>query len=60
MLESVNHALETIGAAGRNLRTTLGITHAALVCAVDRGAELIEEVDIARAVMQQLDTESAS
>ncbi len=48
------------GRAGRNLRTTLGITHAALVCAVDRGAELIEPADIARAAMQQLDAESAS
>jgi len=48
------------GRAGRNLRTTLGITHAALVCAVDRDAELIEAADVARAVMQQLDTGSAS
>ena len=39
---------------GRNLRTTLGITHAALVAAVDRGAELVEEHDVARAAVEQL------
>jgi Cdc6-like AAA superfamily ATPase len=39
---------------GRNLRTTLGIAHAALVAAVDRGAELIEEHDVARAAVEQL------
>lgn len=41
----------------RNLRTTLGIAHAALVAAVDRDAELIEEQDIARAAVAQLGTE---
>lgn len=40
----------------RNLRTTLGIAHAALVAAVDRGAELIEEQDVARAAVEQLGT----
>jgi enamine deaminase RidA (YjgF/YER057c/UK114 family) len=39
---------------GRNLRTTLGIAHAALVAAVDRGAELIGEQDVARAAVEQL------
>lgn len=39
---------------GRNLRTTLGIAHAALVSAVDRGADVIAEPDIARAVVEQL------
>jgi Cdc6-like AAA superfamily ATPase len=43
--------------AGRNLRTTLGIAHAALVAAVDRGAELIEEQDVARAAIEQLGAE---
>ena len=42
--------------AARNLRTTLGIAHAALVVAVDRGAELIEEQDVARAAVEQLGT----
>jgi hypothetical protein len=41
---------------GRNLRTTLGIAHAALVAAVDRGAELVEEQDVARAAVEQLGT----
>lgn len=41
---------------GRNLRTTLGIAHAALVAAVDRGAELVEEPDVARAAVEQLGT----
>jgi Cdc6-like AAA superfamily ATPase len=41
----------------RNLRTTLGIAHAALVAAVDRGADSIEEQDIARAAIEQLGTE---
>jgi Cdc6-like AAA superfamily ATPase len=40
----------------RNLRTTLGIAHAALVAAVDRGADSIEEQDIARAAIEQLGT----
>jgi enamine deaminase RidA (YjgF/YER057c/UK114 family) len=40
----------------RNLRTTLGIAHAALVSAVDRGAELIDEQDVARAAVEQLGT----
>jgi hypothetical protein len=39
---------------GRNLRTTLGIAHAALVAAVDRGAELVEQQDVARAAVEQL------
>jgi hypothetical protein len=39
---------------GRNLRTTLGIAHAALVAAVDRGAALVEEQDVARAAVEQL------
>jgi hypothetical protein len=39
---------------GRNLRTTLGIAHAALVAAVDRGAELVDEQDVARAAVEQL------
>ena len=38
----------------RNLRTTLGIAHAALVAAVDRGADSIEEQDVARAAIEQL------
>jgi Cdc6-like AAA superfamily ATPase len=42
---------------GRNLRTTLGIAHAALVAAVDRGADSIEEQDLARAAIEQLGTE---
>jgi Cdc6-like AAA superfamily ATPase len=41
---------------GRNLRTTLGIAHAALVAAVDRGAELVAEQDVARAAVEQLGT----
>ena len=41
---------------GRNLRTTLGIAHAALVAAVDRGAEFVEEQDVARAAVEQLGT----
>ena len=41
---------------GRNLRTTLGIAHAALVAAVDRGAELVTEHDVARAAVEQLGT----
>jgi hypothetical protein len=40
----------------RNLRTTLGIAHAALVAAVDRGADSIEEQDVARAAIEQLGT----
>ncbi len=40
----------------RNLRTTLGIAHAALVAAVDRGGEVIEEQDVARAGVEQLGT----
>lgn len=42
--------------AARNLRTTLGIAHAALVAAVDRGAELVEDQDVARAAVEQLGT----
>ena len=42
---------------GRNLRTTLGIAHAALVAAVDRDADLIEQQDVARAAVEQLGTE---
>jgi Cdc6-like AAA superfamily ATPase len=45
---------------GRNLRTTLGIAHASLVAAVDRGAELIEEQDVARAAIEQLGTAAAA
>lgn len=41
---------------GRNLRTTLGIAHAALVAAVDRDAQLIEAQDVARAAVEQLGT----
>jgi Cdc6-like AAA superfamily ATPase len=41
---------------GRNLRTTLGIAHAALVAAVDRGSELVDERDVARAAVEQLGT----
>ncbi|HTP19222.1 MAG TPA: hypothetical protein VMJ65_06430 [Solirubrobacteraceae bacterium] len=41
----------------RNLRTTLGIAHAALVAAVDRDADTIEEQDVARAAIEQLGTE---
>jgi Cdc6-like AAA superfamily ATPase len=44
----------------RNLRTTLGIAHAALVGAVDRDAELIEDQDIARAAVAQLGTETTT
>ncbi|HET6865569.1 MAG TPA: hypothetical protein VFH80_06585, partial [Solirubrobacteraceae bacterium] len=51
MLAELNRAR-----TGRNLRTTLGIAHAALVAAVDRGAELIEEQDVARAAIEQLGT----
>ncbi len=39
---------------GRNLRTTLGLAHAALVAAVDRDAELIDVQDIQRAAVEQL------
>ena len=49
MLAELNRAR-----TGRNLRTTLGIAHAALVAAVDRGADSIEEQDIARAAVEQL------
>ncbi len=42
---------------GRNLRTTIGIAHAALVAAVDRDADLIDEQDVARAAIEQLGTE---
>jgi Cdc6-like AAA superfamily ATPase len=52
MLAELNRAR-----TGRNLRTTLGIAHAALVAAVDRGAESIDEQDVARAVIEQLGTE---
>jgi hypothetical protein len=45
--------------ASRNLRTTLGVAHAALVAGVDRGAELIEEQDINRAAVEQLGTDTA-
>lgn len=38
----------------RNLRATLGIAHAALVAAVDRGAELIDVQDVQRAAVEQL------
>ena len=41
-------------ATTRNLRATLGIAHAALVAAVDRGAELIDVQDIQRAAVEQL------
>jgi Cdc6-like AAA superfamily ATPase len=41
-------------ATQRNLRATLGIAHAALVAAVDRGAELIDVQDIQRAAVEQL------
>jgi Cdc6-like AAA superfamily ATPase len=47
------------GPATRNLRTTLGIAHAALAGAVDRGAELIEEQDVARAAIEQLGSTAA-
>ena len=40
----------------RNLRTTLGIAHAALVAAVDRGADSIEEQDVTRAAIEHLGT----
>jgi len=46
--------------AARNLRSTLGIAHAALVAAVDRGAESIEEQDVARAAVEQLGTEGGT
>jgi hypothetical protein len=52
MLAELNRAR-----TGRNLRTTLGIAHAALVAAVDRGADLIDEQDVARAAVEQLGTE---
>jgi hypothetical protein len=52
MLAELNRAR-----TGRNLRTTLGIAHAALVAAVDRGADSIEEQDVARAAIEQLGTE---
>ncbi|HWE09486.1 MAG TPA: hypothetical protein VG325_09025 [Solirubrobacteraceae bacterium] len=47
-------AIEALGElhrrrTARNLRTTLGVAQAALVSAVDRGAELIDEQDVARA-----------
>jgi Cdc6-like AAA superfamily ATPase len=41
-------------ATRRNLRATLGIAHAALVAAVDRGAELIDVQDVQRAAVEQL------
>jgi Cdc6-like AAA superfamily ATPase len=41
----------------RTLRTTLGIAHAALVGAVDRGADSIEDQDVARAAIEQLGTD---
>lgn len=41
-------------ATQRNLRATLGIAHAALVSAVDRGAELIDVQDVQRAAVEQL------
>ncbi len=40
----------------RNLRTTLGFVHAALVAAVDRDAGSLEEQDVARAANEQLGT----
>lgn len=40
----------------RNLRTALGIAHAALVAAVDRGDDSIEEQDVARSPIEQLGT----
>ncbi len=46
--------------ARRNLRSTLGIAHDALVSAIDRGAELIERQDIERAALQQLGPEPTS
>jgi hypothetical protein len=51
MLAELNRAR-----TARNLRTTLGIAHAALVAAVDRGADSIEEQDVARAAIEQLGT----
>ena len=53
MLAELNRAR-----TARNLRTTLGIAHAALVAAVDRDADLIEEQDVARAAIEQLGTSS--
>lgn len=44
------------GRERRNLRSTLGIAHDALVSAIDRGAELIEATDIERAAVQHLGT----
>jgi hypothetical protein len=41
----------------RNLLTTLGIVHAALVGEVDLDAESIEEQDVARAAIEQLGSE---
>ena len=55
LLAQVNRAR-----TARNLRTTLGIAHAALVAAVDRGADLIEEQDVARAAIEQLGHERGS
>ena len=52
LLAEVNRAR-----TARNLRTTLGIAHAALVAAVDRGADLIEQQDVARAAIEQLGPE---
>jgi len=54
LLAELNRARTT-----RNLRTTLGIAHAALVAAVDRDADSIEEQDIACAAVVQLGTECA-
>jgi len=42
------------GRANRNLRTTLGIAHAALAAAVDRGSTVIEEQDVDRATVEQI------
>ncbi len=47
------------GRARRNLRSTLGIAHDALVGALDRGGELIEANDIERAAVQYLGTGDA-
>jgi hypothetical protein len=51
MLAELNRAR-----TARNLRATLGIAHASLVAAVDRGADSIEEQDVARAAIEQLGT----
>jgi Cdc6-like AAA superfamily ATPase len=58
LADAAVHALAELNrtATGRNLRTTLGIAHAALVAAVDRGADVIEEPDVARAAVEQLGT----